>query len=60
VLAVVEHGEIEIQTAYGGRVRLGEGASFCVPGLATSIKNTGAGRAVLTTVRRVPTQERRP
>ena len=53
ILAVVEHGAIEIQTAYGGRIRLGGGASFCVPGLATVIENIGAGRAVVATVRRV-------
>jgi len=51
-LAVVEHGGIEIQTAFGGRVQLGEGDSFCLPGFATWIINRGPGRAVVATVRR--------
>jgi hypothetical protein len=51
-LAVVEHGGIEIRTAFGGRVQLGEGDSFCIPGFATWIINRGTGRAVVATVRR--------
>ena len=60
VLAVVEHGGIEIQTAFGGRIQLGEGDSFCVPAFATWIINRGAGRAVVATVRRVPNGGGRP
>ena len=54
VLAVVEFGVVEIQTGCGGRLRLREGDSFCVPALVRWIENRGAGRAVLATVRRVP------
>lgn len=60
VLAVVEHGAIEIQTAYGGRAHLDEGASFFVTRLAALIKNTGAGHAVVATVRRVPADGSQP
>ncbi|HSU34069.1 MAG TPA: hypothetical protein VLJ88_00270 [Propionibacteriaceae bacterium] len=59
VLAVVEHGEIEIQAVFGGRVRLAAGDSFCVPACATRISNRGAGRAVVATVRRMPNEGRR-
>ena len=45
-------GVVEIQTAFGGRLRLRDGDSFCVPGFATWIINRGAGRAVVATVRR--------
>jgi len=60
VLAVVEHGDIEIQTAFDGRVQLGEGDSFCLPGFATWIVNRGAGRAVVATVRRLLDEGSRP
>lgn len=59
-LVVVEHGVVEIETAFGGRVRLGEGDSFCVSRLARLIRNRGAGHAVLATVRRGPTETGRP
>lgn len=60
VFAVVEHGEIELQTASGGLIRLEEGASFCIPARAASITNTGLGRTVLTTVCRAPTNDVSP
>jgi hypothetical protein len=59
-LAVVEAGEIEIQTASGARLRLGVGASFCVPTHAMSVSNSGDVPAMLATVRQVPPESTSP
>jgi hypothetical protein len=59
-LAVVEHGNVEIQTAHGGSLHLEKGASFCLAGLDSAVIRTRDARAVVATVRRIPSHRRWP
>ncbi len=53
VLAVVEHGEVQLEAPHGGRLRLVEGDVLCfaLTGPVT-LRSTGISSAVLATVRR--------
>jgi len=53
-LAVVEHGNVEIQTAHGRNLHLEEGASFCLAGLDSAVIRTRDARAVVATIRPIP------
>lgn len=53
VLAVVEHGCIELVTDGGARLRLGEGAMFSLARLGpVAVRATGTDSAVISTVGR--------
>jgi hypothetical protein len=52
-LAVVEHGNIEIQTGHGGSLHLDVGASFCLAGLDSAVIRTRDACAVVATLRRI-------
>jgi hypothetical protein len=50
VLAVVEHGCVELVAPGGDRLRLAEGAVFTLAGLGpVAVRNVGSGSAVIAT-----------
>lgn len=61
VLAVVEHGTVEIRTRHGRTLHLDKGGSFCLLELEGAVlSTTGANHAVVATIRRVAGHGSRP